>query len=97
MKKQTSRDPDFGVSDKALQNYGRRHIKKRIPLKKIPMKETPTAVQSALHHRTVVPPPPLAVPKVGLMDAGSQQPSSQQQSPWAHLRRHRTGILDGGN
>ena len=97
MKKQTSRDPDFGVSDKALQNYGRRHIKKRIPLKKIPMKETPTAVQSALHHRTVVPPPPLAVPKVGLMDAGSQQPSSQQQSPWTHLRRHRTGILDEGN
>ena len=91
MKKQTSRDPIFGVSDKALQNYGRRYIKK-----KIPMKKEPTAVQSALHQRTVVPPPPLAVPKVGLMSAQSQQPT-QQPTPWSHIRRHRTGILDGGN
>ena len=64
--------------------------RKRIPMKKIPMK--PTAVQSALHQRTVVPPPPLAGPKVGLMSAQSQQPSR-----WSHIRRHRTGILDGGD
>ena len=68
---------------------------KKITLKKIPMK--PTAIQSALHQRTVVPPLPLAVPKVGLMDAQSQQPSSQQPSRWSHLPRHRTGILDGGD
>ena len=70
-------------------------MKKQVSRKRIPMK--PTAVQSALHQRTVVPPPPLAVPKVGLMDADSQQSRLQQQTPWSHIRRHRTGILDGGN
>ena len=35
--------------------------------------------------------------EVGLMDAQSQQPSSQQPSRWAQLRRYRTGILDGGD
>ena len=94
MTKKISRDPIFGVADKALQKYGERLRKKPIPMKKIPMK--PPAVQSALHQRTVVPPPPLAVPKVGLMDAQSKQ-TTQQPSRWSLIRRHRTGILDGGD